>query len=333
MNQHFFDLAIVGAGAAGMTAAIYALRAKKSVVLFEASAYGGQILSTSKIENYPGILEISGADFAKTLRAQVKKFGGHLLSASVETITPLEDSAPLFKIITDDGEFFSRAVILANGSRERHLDLPDEEHLIGHGVSYCASCDGAFYQGKTVAVYGGGNTALYSALYLANLAKKVYLVARSGFRAEKHLVSRAESTPNIELLRHTQIATLLGDRKLSGVKLVSTLSRASAPTKLPQVSKSTPATPPQSSAELPLDALFVSIGREANNSRFRSLVDLDDDGYIRSGEDCKTKTPGVFVAGDSRAKTLHQLVTATSDGAIAATAAVEFLNTSSTQPS
>ena len=308
-----YDIAIVGAGVAGMTAAIYALRAKKSVLIFEETVPGGQIINTSKIENYPGIPEISGPDFAKTLKSQVASFGGKFYFSTVEKIkkikTPSEFPA-LFSLKTsEDEEFFAKTIIISSGSRERKLDLPGEDRLSGRGISYCATCDGSFFKNKTVAVYGGGNTALYSALYLSNLAKTVYLIIRRNvFRAEPSLVRRAEEKENIKFIKNRVISALAGEKSLSSVVL-SASNGSSAPEET-----------------LPLDGLFISIGRIPDNQRFKDFISLDDEGYISSDESCKTSVPGVFCAGDARKKPLHQLVTATSDGATAATAAIDFLN-------
>lgn len=296
------DILIVGAGTAGMTAAIYALRAKKSVIITEKVAPGGQILSTTKLENYPGLPGVSGAQFAENLRGQVEKFGGKIVTAEVSKITPKDGE---FEVETDDDAILAKAVIIANGSRERRLGLKNEKNLISHGVSYCATCDGSLYKDRPVAVYGGGNTAAYSAMYLAGICSKVYWIFRKPEpRAEKHLVEKAKSLPNVEIIPGTVISELIGDDKLTGVIL-------------------------ESGAEpktLSIDGLFATIGREPDNARFNGLVELDDEGYIRSDETCITSTPGVFCAGDTRAKHLHQLVTAAADGAVAANMAIEYLN-------
>ncbi|MBQ3294421.1 FAD-dependent oxidoreductase [Candidatus Saccharibacteria bacterium] len=294
-----YDVAIVGAGAAGMTAAIYALRAKKSVVLFERLSPGGQVLETTKIENYPGLESVSGGEFAEKLRGQVKRFGGEFVSAEVSAVTEVADG---FEVVADDEKMLARSVILANGSRERCLGLPREAELTGRGVSYCATCDGALFRGKTVAVYGGGNAAAYSVMYLAGMCAKVYWIFRKPEpRAERHLVEKVAGFENVEVLNAHVITELVGDEKLTGVKFAS-------------------------GEELAVEGLFVLVGREADNERFRGLVDLDENGYIKSSEACETSHPGVFVAGDTRAKKLHQIVTATADGAVAASAAVKYLN-------
>lgn len=285
-----------------MTAAIYALRAKKTVILTEKVAPGGQILSTTKLENYPGLPGVSGVQFAENLRGQVEKFGGKIITTEVLGITPKDGG---FEVETDDGTISAKAIIIANGSRERRLGLPKEDELISHGVSYCATCDGSLYKDRPVAVYGGGNTAAYSAMYLAGICSKVYWIFRKPEpRAEKHLVEKAKSLPNIEVVPGHVIKKLIGDDRLAGVSLESEAE----------------------SKTLPIDGLFITIGREPDNERFRDLVELDDEGYIKSDETCVTSTPGVFCAGDTRAKHLHQLVTAAADGAVAANMAIEYLN-------
>ena len=303
------DVLIVGAGAAGMTAALYALRAKKSALVLEKAAFGGQILETDKIENYPAAPGISGSDFSKALKSQVESFGGKFAFAEVESLEEVSTKPgkkPLFKVKTDSGEFYGKSVILANGSTERRLNLPHEAELTGHGVSFCATCDGALFKGKTIAVYGGGNTALYSALYLSPLAKKLFLIhRRSEFRADPALVEKLPSLKNLELVL--------------GETVKSLVPSSSTPPVLDSLVLS-------SGRELKLDALFVSIGRVPDNLIFKDFIDLDADGFISSDETCKTSRPGVFCAGDCRKKPLNQLVTAASDGAVAATAAINFLN-------
>ena len=285
-----------------MTSAIYALRAKKSVIIAEKVAPGGQILSTTKLENYPGLPNTTGEQFAKNLREQVEYFGGKIISAEVLEILHELDG---FKVKTDDEDIFASALIIANGSRERNLGLPHEDELISRGVSYCATCDGSLYKDKTVAVYGGGNTAVYSAMYLAGICSKVYWIFRKPEpRAEKHLVEKAKTLGNVEIVSESVIKELVGGDKLTDIILESKTG----------------------SQTISVDGLFVTIGREPDNSKFEKLVELDDEGYIKSDESCVTTTPGVFCAGDTRAKHLHQLVTATADGAVAANMAIEYLN-------
>ena len=294
-----FDIAIVGAGVAGMTAAVYGLRAEKSVILFEKMSAGGQILETDKIANYPGFKEITGKELASNLREQVMSLGGEIELSEVLSVVRKGDE---FLIETDDEPVHAKTVIIANGSSERKMGLPEEASFVSRGVSYCATCDGALYREKVTAVYGGGNTAAYSVLYLAGVCSKVYWIFRKPEpRAVKHLVEKVRGLENVEVLNNTVITGLRGEGKLAGLKF-------------------------DDGSEVNLDALFVTIGREADNGRFASLVELDEEGYIKAGEDCKTSCAGVFAAGDTRAKKLHQIVTATADGAVAANAAIEYIN-------
>lgn len=303
------DILIVGAGTAGLTAALYALRAKKSVLLLEKSAVGGQILETTKIENYPAAPDISGPDFVKALKTQVTSRGGKIEFAEVESLGKAPEGP--FKLKTDSGDFYGNAVILANGSAERKLGLENEDLLTGHGISYCATCDGALYKDKIITVYGGGNTALYSALYLASLAKKLYLVhRRSVFRADPALVDRLKTLQNLELILEETVEKL---------NPTSTISSSGASRKLASLTL-------KSGRELKTDALFVCLGRVPDNTWLKGFIDLDADGYLLSDETCRTNVEGVFCAGDCRKKPVYQLVTAASDGATAASAAVEFLN-------
>lgn len=302
-----YDIAIVGAGAAGMTAALYALRARKTVLIFEENLPGGQIIVTHRIDNYPAAPGISGEEFATTLRSQVEQFGGQFVFARVVSVS---SGSNQFNLRTDNSSassFFAKTVIIANGSIERKLPLAEAERFIGHGLSYCATCDGAFFRGKAVGVYGAGNTALYTALYLSDLAERVALIYRSTtFRGESHLFKRLSSLPNVDLYPNSIISAL--NSEPSGHSLVSVT--------LAQGSKT---------LDLSLRGLFVCIGRVPDNAAFKDLVELTSDGFINSDETCQTSCPGVFCAGDTRKKSLHQLVTAASDGAVAATTAVNFL--------
>ncbi len=327
MNQEIFDISIVGAGAAGLTAALYALRARKSVLIFEHNAIGGQILPAHKISNYPALPAVSGQEFADQLKSQVKELGAVFALESVLSAEKLEtadslkdlevDSAPspsqlpLFRITSDEESYFSRALILANGSAERKLDLPGESDLVGHGISYCATCDGAFFAGKEVAVYGGGASAVSATLYLSEIAKKVSLIHRSNaFRADEKLLDQISEHVNLSVL-HNSLITRLNLSKASSSPTLQSITLENTRTK--------------EKTQLPVSALFVNIGRSPENQAFSNLVDLDENGYIDSDETCSTRTEGVFCAGDTRKKALNQLVTATSDGAVAATAALEYL--------
>ena len=299
-----YDIIVIGAGTAGMTAAIYARRADKSVLILESGAYGGQIINTPDIANYPVEAHISGFDFATKLYEQTVALGAEFAFERAERI---EISGDIKTVATADNAYEAKAVIIATGSSNRKLGLGNEEKLVGRGVSYCATCDGMFFKGKTVGVAGGGNTAVEDALYLSNLAEKVYLIhRREGFRADKSTLDRLRKRNNVEFMLNRNVTKLIADKKLTAIEVTDRDGAV---------------------ATLAVDGLFVAVGRIPENESFASLLDLDQSGYAISDETCKTKTPGVFVAGDNRQKELRQLVTAASDGAIAASEAVKYLNT------
>ena len=293
-----YDIAIVGAGPAGLTAAIYAARANKSVVVFEALTCGGQIINTSHIDNYPVAPHITGLDFGKTLQKQAEDLG---VEIEYDEITHINSADGAFSLTSEDEEYQARSVIIATGTKPRKLNLANEDDLVGRGVSYCATCDGGFYKGKAVAVNGGGNSALHEAFYLSDICEKVYLVhRRDEFRADADLVDKVKAKDNIELVLNANIVKLNGEKNLESIET-------------------------DNGHTINVDGLFVSIGRIPNAAGLVDGLNLVDD-YIDSGEDCTTNIPGIFVAGDVRTKELRQLVTATSDGAIAATAAINFLH-------
>ena len=294
------DIIIVGAGCAGLTAAIYAARAGKTVTILENEGIGGQISTSPRVENYPGIKSISGIEFSDRLFDQACDLGVELQLARAEGI---EKNGGGFTVKTEYGDLTARAVILATGCRHRHLGLPEEDRFAGKGVSYCAVCDGAFYKGRTVAVAGGGNAALQNALMLAEICEKVYLIhRRDTYRAEDQLVGQINAVPNIEPVLNATVSRLNGSGKLESVTVNQNGSQK----------------------EIGMDCLFVSIGQQADNAAFADLVTLDENGYIVAGEDCKTSCEGVFAAGDCRTKAIRQLTTAAADGAVAALAACLF---------
>ncbi len=297
------DIIIIGAGTAGLSAAIYAQRAGKTTLVLEREAYGGQIINTPDVENYPGIAHISGFDFATGLYEQAQNLGAEVEFADV---TGVEDQGGKKIVHTTGGDFACRALILATGVQRRKLGLPKEQAFTGKGVSYCATCDGAFFKGKDVAVNGGGNTALEDAQYLSRIAGKVYLIhRRDAFRADPAEVKKIEGKENVIPVLNCTVTDLVGDGKLSGVEV---MNKVTGEKKV-----------------LPVSALFVAIGQAPSNAAFAGLVDLDEAGYIRAGEDCKTSRPGVFAAGDCRTKSVRQLTTAAADGAVAALAAAAYL--------
>jgi thioredoxin reductase (NADPH) len=297
------DIVIIGAGCAGMTAALYAARAGRSVLLLESENFGGQITFSPRVENFPSIGAISGSEFADNLFEQISALG---VETELERVTGVRDGGTVKTVVTEDGEHDCKAVIIATGVRHRALGLPGEEELTGKGVSYCAVCDGAFYKGGTVAVVGGGNTALQDALFLSQYCKKVYLIHRRGsFRGEEQLVSAVKGKDTIELVLDSVVESLEGGGMLTGITVRNTVS--------------------SETKELPADGLFVAIGQKPDNDAFSELVSLDADGFIIASEDCKTSAEGIFAAGDCRTKEVRQLTTAAADGAVAALAACRYI--------
>lgn len=293
------DLIIVGAGTAGLTAAIYGTRAGKSVLILEAKTYGGQIANTPDIENYPGLAHVSGFDYATALYEQATGLGARYRN---EKVLSIEDKGETKVVHTRRHEYECRAVILATGAKNRQLGLDREEELVGKGISYCATCDGSFFKGQTVAVNGGGNTALEDAAYLADICQKVYLIhRRDQFRGDAADVEKLKAKENVEFVLDSVITGLVGEGHLTGIMVKN---------------KKTGET-----RDIPVSGLFVAIGQEPDNQPFADLVRLDPAGYISAGEDCLTGTPGIYTAGDCRTKKVRQLTTAAADGAVAALAA------------
>ena len=298
-----YDIIIVGAGPAGLTASIYARRANKKVLVLEALTYGGQIINTSDIENYPVEPHISGIDFATKLYNQAKEQGSEIV---FEKVIEIKDGE-IKEVITKNKTYKTKTIILATGAENRKLGIDLEDDLVGKGVSYCATCDGGFYKNKVVAVNGGGNTALEEAIYLSNIANKVYLIhRRDTFRAEEKLINEVKNKENVEIIYNSTVVKLNKLRgKLSSIDIKNNEEKI---------------------IHLKLDGLFIAVGRVPENQNFSKLIDLDEKGYFISDETCHTKVDGIFVAGDSRVKSLRQLVTATSDGAVAATEAIKYIN-------
>lgn len=298
-----YDIAIVGGGPAGMTAALYAARAGKSVVLFEGEMLGGQILPTRKIENYPALPEVDGYTFADGLTQQITALGVAIVYATVAKIEKVENE---FSLIVGSENYTALAVILATGLKHRKLGLDGEDALIGRGVSFCATCDGMFFRKKEVAVVGGGNTAVQDALVLSEYCSRVYLIhRRNQLRAEKNLAEQMQAKENIEFIGETVIEELEGSEQLQSLTLRNVVTG--------------------SVEYLPVSALFEAIGQLPQNAAFADLVDLDEDGYFLTDNECRTSCPGIFAAGDACRKNVRQLTTAVSDGTIAALSAVEYL--------
>lgn len=298
-----YDIIIIGAGTAGLSAAIYGLRAGKTVLVLEEKSYGGQIVNTPEVCNYPGIKNISGYEFATNLYEQALNLGAKVVYERAEGIVNSKD---VKKVLTSTGEYEGGSVIIATGAKNRPLGLPGEKELIGAGVSYCATCDGAFFRGRDVAVAGGGNTALEDALFLSNYCNRVYLIhRRNEFRGEKKLVAKIGEKDNIELIMDSKVVALEGEEHLKGITIESVKTGKKY--------------------NLKVDGLFVAIGQMPANEAFGEIIDLDDLGYVCATEDCTTKTEGIFTAGDCRTKSVRQLTTAASDGAIAGLRASEYV--------
>ena len=298
-----YDIIVIGAGPAGLTAAIYARRASKTVLVLEALSYGGQIINTPDIENYPAAMHISGFDFATKVYEQAQELGAEFV---FEKAVGIRDNGGTKEVVTEDNTYACKALIIATGSENRKLGIENEEALVGRGVSYCATCDGAFYRGKTVAVAGGGNTALEDALYLSDLADTVYLIhRRDAFRGDEATVNALKERKNVKFIYNSNVTKLIADKRLTAVEITD---------------KNTGAV-----TTLEINGLFVAIGRIPENQNFAQLIKLDGSGYVEAGEDCLTNVPGIFAAGDNRTKSVRQLVTAAADGAVAATAAVKYV--------
>ena len=292
-----YDIIVVGAGPAGMTAALYALRANKTVLVLEAKVPGGQIVNASLVENYPPIEKISGAQYATDLYNQIKTLGCEFAFETVIRIT--ED----LKVITSKNEYSAKAIILATGAQNRKLNIENEDKYIGKGISYCATCDGAFYKDKVTMVVGGGNTALEDAVYLSNLAKKVYLVhRRDSFRGENKYLDELKSKENIKFIMNSKVSKINGDERLKSVEIEDLNNETKT---------------------IEIDGLFIAVGQEPKNQIFEDIIKLDDKGYIKTVDGVHTNIEKIYVAGDTKNKELKQLVTAVSDGAIAANVAIK----------
>ena len=298
-----YDIAMIGGGVAGMTAAVYAARAGMTAVMIEKGGFGGQAALTSVIENYPAHKEIEGFQLAADMKAQVDALGVESLSTDV---TGLEKSDDIFTIYTSAGDVEARTVIIANGVRRRELGIPGEEEFRGRGISWCAVCDGGFFRKKKVAVIGAGNSALGDAIYLANLCEEVYLIfRRERPTAMKSYLDKLKEHGNIKLLpRHIPLE-IKGERRVNALRVKNIDT--------------------DEEYDIEVGGVFEAIGLIPDNGLFADLVELDERGYIIADEDMRTRTPGLFAAGDTRRKSLRQIVTACADGAIAATSAHEYL--------
>lgn len=296
-----YDIIVIGGGPAGLTAALYALRANKTVLIIEKATFGGQITYSPKVENYPGFSEASGNEIAEKMVEQVLSQG-----AEIEMDTVLEiKNGDIKTVVTEGGSFDCKAVIIATGARHRMLGVKGEAELVGNGVSFCAVCDGAFYNGKEVAVVGGGNSALQEALLLCENAAKVTVIQNLPYlTGEERLQEKLRANEKAEIILGSTVKEVLGQNEVQGV-VIETDGKERT---------------------LSIDGLFVAIGLIPQNEPFASLIALNDYGYADSEEDCKTKTDGIFVAGDCRKKKVRQVTTATADGAVAALAACEYID-------
>ena len=296
-----YDLVIVGAGPAGLTAAIYALREEKKVVILEKETIGGKITSSSKVENYPGFKSISGMDLANNLYEQVIDLGGEI---NIEEVLSIENGK-VKKVITDENTYETKSIIIASGSKYKTLNLDNEEDLIGNGISFCTVCDGSFYKNKDVCVVGGANSALNSVLYLSKLCNKVYLVVRGPkLKGDKKVIDNVLSLSNVEVLYNTTVNKyILDNDELVGVEVKSN----------------------ECEKRLDVEGVFLAIGQSPEIDYLNDLVKVDENNYVLASEDCITNIDGIFVAGDVRKKEVRQLTTAVSDGTNAAINAINYL--------
>ena len=299
-----YDLIIIGSGPAGLSAAVYGKRAHLNLVVLEKNPMsGGQVLNTYEVDNYLGLPGINGFDMGLKFREHADRLGGEFREVSALS---MEDRGSSKLVHTNQGDLEARAVILATGAVHATLAVPGEERLTGKGVSYCATCDGAFFRGKTVAVAGGGDVALEDAIYLARLCEKVYLIhRRDELRGAMILQQELKKLPNVEILYSHVVEEILGEEKTEGIR-VKNLKTGSTDT-------------------LSLAGLFVAVGIRPGTELVRSLADCDEGGYVLAGEDCATSLPGLFAAGDVRKKPIRQIVTAVADGANAAAAVGSYL--------
>jgi len=301
MNTNW-DIAIVGGGPAGLGAAIYASRSMRKTVIFEKGVIGGQIATTADVDNYPG-LRATGPELAQRFEEHAREFGTEIIFAEVLSLKKVDD---IFVLETTDGEHTAKAVVWAAGARPRKLNVPGEKELTGRGVSYCAVCDGPFFKGKRVAVIGGGDSAFTEGLYLLNIVGELYLIhRREEFRAQRFYVEQLKAHPKAKIITNTVVEEFVGDKFLKGLKIKNVKTGEES--------------------FLEVEGAFIFIGLEPANDLIREHVDLDENGFALVGEDTKTKTPGLFLAGDGRVKPLRQLVHALADGATAAMMADEYI--------
>jgi len=304
-QDKLYDMLVIGGGPAGLTAAIYAARATMSVLVIEAALSGGQIATTESLENYPGFPEgIGGIEFGQLLETQARNFGAEMVLANVESVSV---AGAIKEVHTTEGTFRGRTLIIASGTRPRTLDVPGEEELKGKGVSYCATCDGFFYQDREVLVVGGGDSALEEGMYLTKFASKVYIVhRRDQLRAVNLLQEKAKANPKIEFILETEVKEIKGTDRVEGVVLYHKGQNKTW--------------------EMPIDGIFMYVGLIPNTEFLNGSIEIDAQGYVITNEEMETSVPGVFAAGDVRQKSLRQVVTAVADGAIAAVRAGHYVD-------
>lgn len=304
MERNMYDLIIIGSGPAGLSAAVYGKRAGLNVLVVEqASMSGGQVLTTYEVDNYLGMPGINGFDMGMQFRAHADKLQVEFKEAEVQSI---EDQGSSKLLHTSRGELETKAVLVATGAQHAHLQVPGEEELSGMGVSYCATCDGAFFRKKTVAVVGGGDVALEDAIYLARFCEKVYVIHRRGeFRGAKVLQEELLALPNVEVLYHHTVSAIKGEEQVQALELLNAQTGESS--------------------ELAVNGIFIAVGIHPTSQLLSGMVDMDDQGYVLAGEDGCTSRDGIFVAGDIRKKPLRQIVTAVADGANAAVSAGQYI--------
>jgi len=293
-----YDIIIIGAGVAGMTSALYSLRANKKVLILEQETIGGQVASSPLIENYPGFMSISGNDLSNNLYDQITNLG---VDFELEKVTKVEDKKDKKIVTTEYNTYETKSIIIATGCKHRPLGVENEEKFIGNGISYCVLCDGAFYKGKDVAIIGGGNTAVVSAIYLSEIVNKIYMIQMlDKLTAEEKLIEKINKIKNIEYIFNSKVDKLNGNDSLESITV--------------------------GDKTIKLDGIFISIGLLSQNDIFKDLIKLDKYGYIDSDESCKTNIEGIFVAGDCRRKDVRQITTASSDGTTASINACNYVD-------
>lgn len=301
-----YDIIIIGAGPSGMTAAIYACQARKNVLILEKEVCGGQILKADKVKNYPGFQEISGFDFSTNLYNQVKSLNPDI---KFEEVLKINNNSNEKEVITNKNTYKAKSVIVATGAQSRKLGLSNEDKLIGKGISYCATCDGMFFKDKIVAIYGGGNNAIDDALYLSNIAQKVFVIYRGKeFKIDSINLKKLKEKENVEFVLNSNIIDINGSKTLENITIIDNTTKEEK--------------------TLNTDGLFIAIGHIPVSSMCNNLINLDEKGYVIAKEDCKTNIDGIFACGDIRIKEVRQLTTACSDGTIAALQACKYINKS-----